>query len=248
MLTPTCEVALAEEAGTSAVGVVPAAATIVLCALLLFPGSVLCQSSSDLSLFESVGPTRSVDGSSSDRRNSPRRSTASTSEAEFSLIGTSRIGATASVTLRHRSGIALRVPMRRQRIQVPGYEQYVIVGFDSNSVSIQYPQSVSCANFAADGFVCDEIRNVAMLSLTVSDVNLRRAEQNKTQPQGSGPEQQEANSVSTNPFEALRKRPQNAAGPAGQPNRFQPRRIDPSDVPPGMRVVSTPFGDRLVEE
>jgi len=26
------------------------------------------------------------------------------------------------------------------------------------------------------------------------------------------------------------------------------RRIDPADVPPGMRVVSTPFGDRLVEE
>ena len=89
MSTTTNEVSLIEEAGTLAVGVVPAAATIVLCALLLVPGSVLCQSSSDLSLFEPVGPTSSVDGSSSGRRNSPRRSNASTSEAELAMDGSS---------------------------------------------------------------------------------------------------------------------------------------------------------------
>ena len=34
----------------------------------------------------------------------------------------------------------------------------------------------------------------------------------------------------------------------GDTSAFTPRRINPEDVPPGMRVVSTPFGDRLVEE
>jgi hypothetical protein len=29
--------------------------------------------------------------------------------------------------------------------------------------------------------------------------------------------------------------------------RFRPRRINPDQVPDGMRVVSTPFGDRLVD-
>ncbi|MBT8146719.1 MAG: hypothetical protein KJN90_07680, partial [Gammaproteobacteria bacterium] len=56
----------------------------------------------------------------------------------------------------------------------------------------------------------------------------------------------------TNPFAALRARAlQNgdAPAPSASPRRsFTPRRIDPADVPPGMRVVSTPFGDRLVRE
>jgi hypothetical protein len=58
-----------------------------------------------------------------------------------------------------------------------------------------------------------------------------------------------------NPFAAaLRAAAQNErAGNAGQrgpfnAERFQPRRIAPEDVPPGMRVVRTPFGDRLVEQ
>ena len=43
------------------------------------------------------------------------------------------------------------------------------------------------------------------------------------------------------------KTPPRAEAP-NQPARFQPRRIPPEDVPPGYRVVSTPFGDRLVEQ
>jgi hypothetical protein len=30
--------------------------------------------------------------------------------------------------------------------------------------------------------------------------------------------------------------------------RFRPRRIDPSDVPPGARLIRTPFGDRIITE
>ena len=63
---------------------------------------------------------------------------------------------------------------------------------------------------------------------------------------------EEAAEEPTNPFAALRARAVengNAPEPATNSRRsFTPRRIDPADVPPGMRVVSTPFGDRLVPE
>ena len=49
-----------------------------------------------------------------------------------------------------------------------------------------------------------------------------------------------------NPFEAIRARANNPDSNTDN-NNFRPRRIDPDDVPPGMRIVSTPFGDRLVE-
>ena len=53
-----------------------------------------------------------------------------------------------------------------------------------------------------------------------------------------------------NPFEALRAQQNSGASSSGisDSDRFTPRRISPEDIPPGMRVVSTPFGDRLVEQ
>ena len=55
-----------------------------------------------------------------------------------------------------------------------------------------------------------------------------------------------------NPFEALRQRAArgqrgDVVNPDEQNRRFRPRRIDPNNIPPGKRVVSTPFGDRLVD-
>ena len=50
-----------------------------------------------------------------------------------------------------------------------------------------------------------------------------------------------------NPFAAILKRQSNLEQNATD-NTFVPRRISPEEVPPGMRVVSTPFGDRLVED
>ena len=51
-----------------------------------------------------------------------------------------------------------------------------------------------------------------------------------------------------NPFEALRQRSRNPDAPVQAEEQFRPRRINPDEVPTGMRVVSTPFGDRLVED
>jgi hypothetical protein len=199
-----------------------------------------------LLLFEPVDSTSNAARSAPGRRGARTTVDATDSEAVFSLIGSARIGSQISVMLRHVSGEKVRVLLERSRMPIPGYEQYAIVGSDGDSVSIQYPQSVVCVRFAAQGVSCDARRNVATLSLTAAKAILSgQAPAETAQPDS---EQEEERSIQANPFEALRNRVQNGEPPSERPGRFQPRRIDPADVPPGMRVVSTPFGDRLVEE
>ena len=68
----------------------------------------------------------------------------------------------------------------------------------------------------------------------------------------SGEELDDLNTEPANPFEALRNAQSGRAGGAQggdtTSGRFTPRRISPEDVPEGMRVIATPFGDRLVEQ
>lgn len=214
--------------------------------LLLGAGVLQGQDDADFSLFEPVGSTSNAASSAPRRLGSRATADATASEAEFSLIGTARIGSQTSVMLRHVSGEEVRVSLERSRMPIPGYEQYAIVGSAGDSVSIQYPQSIACAEFAAQGVSCDASRNVATLSLTTAKAVVPSPAPAETAQPDAEPE--EGRDAPTNPFEALRNRTQNGEPPPGRSDRFQPRRIDPADVPPGMRVVSTPFGDRLVEE
>jgi len=213
--------------------------------LLLSTGAAHGQASSDFSLFE---PVDSSDSSSParGRRSSGRNAEAIVSEAEFALIGTFRIGNKTSIMMRHVSGAEFRIPLDHPRMPIPGYERYAVIGADGESISIQYPQSVACMEFEAQGISCDASRNVATLTLTTAKAIMPTLAQ--TESAQSEPKQEEARAEPTNPFEVLRNRSQNSDLPTVRPDRFQPRRIDPADVPPGMRVVSTPFGDRLVQE
>ena len=204
------------------------------------------QVGSDFALFEPVDSTSNSARSAPGRRGARATADATASEAVFSLIGSARIGSQTSVMLRHVSGEKVRVSLERSRMPIPGYEQYAVVGSDGDSVSIQYPQSVACVGFAAQGVSCDASRNVAMLSLTTSKAILPSQAPAETAQPDSEHEEERAH-------RPIRSRPcatgsQNGEPPSERPGRFQPRRIDPADVPPGMRVVSTPFGDRLVEE
>jgi len=213
---------------------------------LLGEGYTQGQDDSNFSLFEPVESTSNADSSESRRQRSRVTADGSASGPEFSLIGTARIGSQISVLLRHVSGEEVRVSLEYTRTPIPSYEQYALLGSEGDSVSIQYPQSVACAEFAAQGVSCDASRNVARLSLTTAKAIAPSAVQVDTAQ--SDAQQEEDQVAPINPFEALRNRAQNGEPTLGRPDRFQPRRIDPADVPPGMRVVSTPFGDRLVEE
>ena len=106
------------------------------------------------------------------------------------------------------------------------------------------------------GVSCNSAANIAALALTtgeplpVSNTATLAAQSDSSQADIDG---EEADNSPANPFEALRAaQADNADGSAAENStsnaRFTPRRIDPADVPPGMRVVSTPFGDRLVDQ
>ena len=56
-----------------------------------------------------------------------------------------------------------------------------------------------------------------------------------------------------NPFAAALRAaaaeaPEDIANRRAEAQRFEVRRINPEDVPPGKRLVRTPFGDRLIDE
>ena len=221
-----------------------------LASVFLWAGPAAAQ---DLELFEDVERV-SQGASQRGGRNGAADSVApSLTEPEFTLIGASRIGERRRVVLSHRSGETLTVPVAAEgQTAIPGHEQFRIVTSEGGRVAIQYPAGASCVEAADRGVSCDAAANIAWLSLRpapvpeqfVVDLEAGQEEDPELADQARDAREDLARDPN-NPFARLRAE---ALGqdvpPAG---RFRPRRIDPSEVPPGMRVVSTPFGDRLVE-
>lgn len=218
--------------------------------MFLWAGPAAAQ---DLELFEDVERTSPGASQRGGRNGAGNAAAPSLTEPEFVLIGSSRIGERRRVVLSHRSGVTVNVPVGAQgQTSIPGYEQFRIVTSEGGRVAIQYPAGSSCVEAADRGVSCDTAANIAWLSLRpapvpeqfVVDLEAGEAEDPDLADQARDAREDLARDPN-NPFARLRAE---ALGqdvpPAG---RFRPRRIDPSEVPPGMRVVSTPFGDRLVE-
>ncbi len=207
----------------------------------------------DFTLFESLGGNSSsnVPGRFG---NGERVSRTAQSSPSFVLIGTSRIGSTRIATLKHLSGEVVRVPLGEESMPIPGYGNYSVINHRAAQVAILYPSSMPCNSFPELGVSCDTDTNTSWLSLVTAAAIIREP-QELDQPNADAGEVDageiapEQNNTSRNPFAALRDREAiDVAGQAAPENRQLPRRIAPEDVPPGMRVVSTPFGDRLVQE
>ncbi|MCB1670485.1 MAG: hypothetical protein R3F41_09390 [Gammaproteobacteria bacterium] len=212
----------------------------------------------DFALFGSVENDDSDTGNGNVR--SRRNSLASVNnEPEFTLVGTSRIGDRVSAILRNRDGTEVVVTTQSDRYtRVDGYPQYTVVEVGPGRVSLQYPTGNSCVESRNQGVSCNSAANIAELELTRGDPIPRPVVAARDDP--AAPEDEGEVVVSEdqpeqppNPFAALRARAlqQNGDAPAPAPRSgrsFTPRRIDPADVPAGFRVVSTPFGDRLVRE
>lgn len=183
-----------------------------------------------------------------------------TAQPEFTLVGTSRIGDRYGTVLQHRSGDTITVhgdPGANTRI--PGYRDYALVHIGAGTVSIRYPDDNPCLAFPEKGVACNDSINIAALSLAHGEPLPPRdpPADSDSEPRDGDDEaaaQEETEETArTNPFEQIRAaRAANAQNDDQQrdPNsvRFQPRRIAPEDVPDGMRLVSTPFGDRLVPD
>ena len=221
--------------------------------LLLSAGAAFPQSDQDapaaeqLTLFESVEQSSASAGR--ERGRNVRRDAPSNSATSpvFTLTGVSRIGDRRTVSLTHEGGETIRMGFRGGRTAVTGYTAFSLIAASARAVQLQFPNNISCANFPESGVSCDPAANVATLSLVTADA-LAEPVSLSSAVEGAAPADDSEPPATINPFEALRARAGSGDVDAPAPDRFQPRRIDPADVPPGMRVVSTPFGDRLVDD
>lgn len=182
------------------------------------------------------------------------------SQPEFTLVGTSRIGSRYSAILKHRGGDSVYIrnlnPDGSNRI--PGHRNHTIVDVAAGRLSVRFPDSDPCLTFEDQGVSCNEAVNIAILILANGEPLQPPASESDNErsdiaagDEEAGRENTGREDTPTNPFAVLRAAAENGATtPSATPenNRFTPRRIAPEDVPQGMRVVSTPFGDRLVEQ
>ena len=220
---------------------------ISLCAVAIGSGQALAQGSGQvdqnsqgLSLFDGVEVTG---GGAAGANRTPRGPRDTVAGPEFTLLGTSRIGGSYSAILRHRSGESILVRSQGATgTAIEGHAGYSVLSVGSGKLSLRYPVSVPCAEDVGQGVSCSAGLNIAELVLGKSSPLSRIVPSTSVEQQGSPTEPPTAQSI--NPFEAITA----AQADGGGGDRFVPKRISPEDVPPGMRVVATPFGDRLVEQ
>ena len=204
------------------------------------------QNNQGLALFEGVeisgGGARGADLA-------PRESRATLVGPEFILLGTSRIGGSYSAILQHRSGESILV-RSLGNTAIKGHAGYSVLSVGAGKLSLRYPASVPCVEDVRQGVSCTAGPNTAELVLGTS-VPLSRPATSTTFEQQAGSTESSI-TQSANPFEAILAAQADGNDPAqdgrSSGERFVPKRISPEDVPPGMRVVATPFGDRLVEQ
>jgi len=173
----------------------------------------------------------------------------------FTLVGTSRIDERQRATLASSTGQIVHVEIREgEDAPIDGYPGYRLVSVDSRRAEVSLPAGMPCVGARAQGVSCGTDGRVELSLTTAAPVPV--AAPDIAAEVTSEPVAVDANGdvAADNPFAAaLRAAAQNerAAGDGQRgpfnAERFQPRRIAPEDVPPGMRVVRTPFGDRLVE-
>jgi hypothetical protein len=228
---------------------------ILLCSVAIGSGYALAQDSDQiyqnsqgLSLFEAVEVAA---GGSSGANRTPRRRQDTVSGPEFTLLGTSRIGGSYSAILRDRSGESILVRSQENTATaIEGHPGYSVLSVGAGKLSLRYPVSVPCVGNVGQGVSCNADPNTAELVLS-SSVPLSRPATSATFEQQAG-STESSTAQSINPFEGIIAAQRDGNDPAQdggvRGERFVPKRISPEDVPSGMRVVATPFGDRLVEQ
>ena len=167
----------------------------------------------------------------------PRKPKKLLPQKDFMLVGTSQIG--------EKRAVILKGPDNKEFIQrfeknirtpIKGYDnRYILVDVKAREVQIEYPQDSPCRkDRPKKGLTCSEDQKLATLKL-----ERRKALAPKRKPvvTPKPPRRQTARD---------RKREQERKKRKKLYKNFKRQVIKDEDVPPGMRVVRTPFGDRLV--
>ena len=215
-------------------------------------------SAQELNLFEGVENSEAPDQL---QTRSNREDRGAVTEPQFTLVGTSRIGNSWKAILRTRTGEAVTVEGAPDgRTPIPGHSGYHLTSVEGRRVAIEYPAAAGCTEFNEKGVSCAS-DNAGSLSLTtaapVAVANAERtdgaengsnADRSNQEAQANGSAEDPANPFAAALRAAANQTPEDAANRRAEAQRFQMRRIDPSEVPPGQRLVRTPFGDRLIDE
>lgn len=231
---------------------------------MVFSGPVFAQSTDNqtaqalqsFSLFEAVDNNNNSASAAENARNAANnRATRNTQAAPiFTLVGTTRIGNKQSALLKHMNGETVRVELAQTINPVPGYELYTVLQHGAGQIAIRYPSGTPCGDFPDQGVACDSTNNISTMSLTTAEpIVVQSVPEEPANAENDAEaveaDQAEEEAARRNPFAALRDRNRAASSnQASSTSGFQPRRINPADVPAGYRVISTPFGDRMVEQ
>ena len=171
----------------------------------------------------------------------------------FTLAGTSRIGGKQKASLVDSNGQVINVVMTdADSTPIPGHVGYRLVRVDSRRVAISLPADTPCIGSSDKGVECST-DGLAQLSLTTAAPIAVAQAPDATEQVNGERVAENSDEEPENPFAAaLRAAAQNEAATRGRggraiSERFEVQRIAPEDVPPGKRVVRTPFGDRLVD-
>jgi hypothetical protein len=221
----------------------------------LLVSNAVAQNSETLNLFEPV--EREAQPESEQVLSVPSSTVAPDNTEPFTLIGTSRMGSRWRALVRSPSGVVVSVDLDpKVPVEIPGYPGYRVSAANTRELVVLHPASSPCVERTDQGVSCTSDTEARLSIATASP--LAPVQQpvaiaaDTTAATASEPIVSEVSS--DNPFAVALRAARERAESEGVPlevmegERFRPRRIDPSEVPPGSRLIRTPFGDRIITE
>jgi len=179
--------------------------------------------------------------------------------SQLRLSSVSRFGEKYVISLQERNGEMLTVNWYSESNSfLPGYAGYSIINVRNNAVIMQKPANDACIPDQTSGISCIGVNTEKMELVTLDPLVLKNVNRQTNQSQELSAEKEVFGTI--NPFDAAlisdSNQPQfgnneladRAAMRAERLRQFEPVRVSEQEVPPGMRIVRTPFGDRLVPE
>lgn len=244
-------------------------------AVCLLTGFLLCPvvQAQQLSLFEPTQTERQAPEAAAGPQQLPGIAMGIVSDPAFTLSSAARFADSFQAVLKDRAGQSLVLGWQPgQRTPVPGYPGFSVVEANAKFVVLELPAQERCMTAPERGVACTG-PNLAQLSLaTLAPLEAAPAAPGESMdgmaimgpqqvPFGPGDMvegQMAGEAVFVNPFVGIedntaqlseaevQARVDGARARAQRLQQFQPERIPEDQVPPGMRLVRTPFGDRLV--
>lgn len=212
------------------------------------------QNAESLNLFEPV--ERQSAPVTQQMEQSPSAPVAVSSTEPFIMIGTSRLGDRWRARVRSPSGQVVTVDLDpKVPVTIPGYPGYTIAAANTRELVVRHPASSPCVPRADQGVNCASGTEARLSIATASPIAAATPPPAQAAGQGTTGAETVVTEVSPdNPFAAALRAARERAEAEGVPmqvmegERFRPRRIDPSEVPEGSRLIRTPFGDRIITQ